>query len=88
MSRHHWYIVRIVRIIPIVISVVELKWNQMARPDVINRAPTAPVKGQGLGSTMWYACAWWAIRRFLVGIGLRVVQIRMLELLLRQLLKV
>ena len=59
----------------------------MARPDVINRAAMAPVSGQGLGSTMWYACAWWAIRRFLVDIGLVVVQIRMLELL-RRLLQV
>lgn len=52
----------------------------MARPDVINRADTAPVRGQGLGSTMWYACAWWAIRRFLVGRGLKGEQIRRLEL--------
>lgn len=42
---------------PTVISVVEWKWNQIARPDVISRAATAPVNGQGLGSTMWYACA-------------------------------
>lgn len=36
----------------------------------MSRAATAPVRGQGLGSTMWYACAWWAIvRRFLVGRG-------------------
>lgn len=38
----------------------------MARPDVIRRAAVAPVKGQGLGSTMWYACAWWVIKYFLV----------------------
>lgn len=37
---------------------------------------------------MWYACAWWAIRRFLVGRGLVVGQIRKLESLLRQLLGV
>lgn len=42
----------------------------MARPEVIRRAATAPVRGHGLGSTMWYACAWWAIIRFLVGTGL------------------
>lgn len=33
------------------------------------RAATAPVSGQGLGSTIWKACAWWAIRCFLVGRG-------------------
>lgn len=31
---------------------VEWKWNQTARPDVRSRAATAPVSGQGLGSTM------------------------------------
>lgn len=72
---------------PTVISVVEWKWNQMARPDVISRAATAPVKGQGLGSTIWYACAWWAIRRFLVGKGLGEERKRKLGLLRRQLLE-
>lgn len=52
----------------------------MARPEVINRAATAPVSGQGLGSTMWYACAWWAITGFLVGIGLEGEQRRTPEL--------
>lgn len=56
----------------------------MARPDVISRAATAPVKGQGLGSTMWYACAWWAIRRFLVGRGLKEEQIHRPESLLQR----
>lgn len=60
---------------------VEWKWNQIARPDVISRAATAPVRGQGLGSTIWYACAWWAIKRFLVGRGLVGVRIHRLELL-------
>lgn len=57
MSRHHWYIVKRRRAIPRVIRIVELKWNHIARPDVISRAAIAPVRGQGLGSTMWYACA-------------------------------
>lgn len=52
------------------IRAVELKWNQMARPEVVRRAEAAPVRGQGLESTMWYACAWWVIRRFLVDTGL------------------
>ena len=87
MSRHHWYIVRSRSAIPRDISVVEWKWNQIARPDVISRAATAPVRGQGLGSTMWYACAWWAIRRFLVGRGLEGGRKHKLGLLLRQLLE-
>lgn len=52
MSRHHWYIVRRRRTVPKDIRITELKWNQMARPDVIRRAAIAPVSGQGLGSTM------------------------------------
>lgn len=71
---------------PAAMRVVELKWNHMAKPEVIRRAAIAPVRGQGLGSTMWYACAWWAIRRFLVGRGLTVIRIRRLELLLPRLL--
>lgn len=39
-------------IIPNVIRTVELKWNQIAKPEVNNKAPAAPVKGHGLGSTM------------------------------------
>ena len=68
ISRHHWNIVRAVRRSPSVITIVELKWNQTARPDVRSRAATAPVRGQGLGSTMWYACTWWAIRYFCKGL--------------------
>lgn len=52
MSRHHWYIVSNKRIIPIVIRIVFWKWNHIAVPDVTSRAATAPVSGQGLGSTM------------------------------------
>lgn len=37
---------------PRVIRVVEWKWNQIAKPDVIRRAATAPVRGHGLGSTI------------------------------------
>lgn len=52
MSRHHWYIVRSSNTSPKVMRAVEWRWNQIARPDVINRAATAPVRGHGLGSTM------------------------------------
>jgi hypothetical protein len=31
---------------------VELKWNDIAKPDVIRKADSAPVSGQGLGLTM------------------------------------
>ena len=37
---------------PSTIKTVELKCIQIARPDVIKRAATAPVRGQGLGSTI------------------------------------
>jgi len=47
--------VRVVSISPRVMGAMELKWNQIARPDVRRRAAIAPVRGQGLGSTIWYA---------------------------------
>lgn len=56
-SRHHWSMVSKRSRSPKVIKTTELKWNQIAKPEVIRRAPIAPVRGQGLGSTMWYACA-------------------------------
>lgn len=56
------------------------KWNHIAVPDVINKAAAAPVSGHGLGSTMWYACAWCAIIHSLVNIGLVEVRKHKLEL--------
>jgi hypothetical protein len=76
--------VRSKRMLPKVRSVSEWKWNQTAVPDVSKRAAIAPVRGQGLGSTMWYACAWCAIKRFLVNRGLGVRQKRRLESWLRR----
>lgn len=38
---------------PIRRSEEELKWNHIARPDVIRRADKAPVSGHGLGFTIW-----------------------------------
>lgn len=38
---------------PIRRSEGELKWNHIARPDVIRRADKAPVSGHGLGFTIW-----------------------------------
>lgn len=76
--------VRSRRTLPRVSSVSEWKWNQTAVPDVSKRAAIAPVRGQGLGSTMWYACAWCAIKRFLVNRGLGVEQKRRPESWLQQ----
>lgn len=53
MSRHHWYIVRVLVRSPMDSKVKELKWNHITRPDVIRRADRAPVSGHGLGLTMW-----------------------------------
>lgn len=52
ISRHHWYIVSVFVNRPIRRSEGELKWNHMAKPDVISRADKAPVSGHGLGLTM------------------------------------
>ena len=52
MSRHHWYMVSVLVNRPRDSSKIELKWNHMARPDVISRADSAPVRGHGLGFTI------------------------------------
>lgn len=49
-----------------------LKWNHITKPDVKRRADKAPVSGQGLGLTIWYACVWWVIRCCHVNTGLLV----------------
>lgn len=53
ISRHHWYIVRVLVTSPIDSSSVELKWNHITNPEVNSRADRAPVNGQGLGFTIW-----------------------------------
>lgn len=67
--RHHWYMVSVLVSSPMANRVVELKWNHITNPEVIRKADTAPVSRQGLGLTMWYACVWWVIRCYCVGIG-------------------
>ena len=52
MSRHHWYIVRSKSVEPRTMSVTVWKCIQIASPEVMSRAATAPVRGHGLGSTM------------------------------------
>lgn len=48
MSRHHWYIVRIVIIVPNNIKDISYWWNHLTNPETIDIAPIAPVKGHGL----------------------------------------
>lgn len=52
ISRHHWYIVRILAVRPNRRIKEELKWNHITKPDVRSKAERAPVKGQGLGLTI------------------------------------
>lgn len=73
MSRHHWYIVKVLVNSPRDSKSIELKWNHIIRPDVIKRADRAPVSGHGLGFTMWYACVWWVSMYCRVGISLLAV---------------
>lgn len=51
-SRHHWIRVRIRVSKPNFKTVVVFVWNHKASPEAISREPKAPVRGQGLGSTM------------------------------------
>lgn len=53
ISRHHWYIVRAFVNRLRTSRATELKWNHMVRPEAIRNAERAPVRGQGLGFTMW-----------------------------------
>lgn len=50
-SRHHWIIVKINVINPILIKIDLGEWNHSTMPKVINNAAKAPVKGQGLALT-------------------------------------
>lgn len=47
-SRHHWNIVINTIISPNRTREKLWKWNQTTRPTVVNKAPAAPVSGQGL----------------------------------------
>lgn len=53
ISRHHWIEVITNIKIPIYIRIGDLPWNHETDPEVIMNAPSAPVKGQGLWSTIW-----------------------------------
>lgn len=52
-SRHHWVDVTKRIIIPAYIRILDFPWNHLTVPDVIIKAPRAPVRGQGLWSTIW-----------------------------------
>ena len=82
MSRHHWNMTRAVVSKPMIRRYGVREWNHIVRPEVVRRAAAAPRMGHGLGSTMWYECAWCAIgvRCFLEGTGLAVGQRRKLGL--------
>lgn len=53
ISRHHWYLDRIIVIKPNIKRFIVDKWNHFTKPDVIIIAPKDAVKGQGLFSTRW-----------------------------------
>jgi hypothetical protein len=53
MSRHHWYIVKIIIKPPSLARLSWNKWNHSIMPESINIAPKAPVRGQGLWFTKW-----------------------------------
>lgn len=48
ISRHHWYIVKRVIIFPKRNNELSYWWNHFTSPEVIVKAPIAPVRGQGL----------------------------------------
>ena len=56
--------VKIVRVSPRTRRAGLCVWNQVAIPEVRRRAAIAPVRGQGLGSTMWNAWAWWVMKPY------------------------
>jgi hypothetical protein len=59
ISRHHWYIINKVRIIPKINKLILYKWNHLNKPDTIIIELTEPVKGQGLKSTKWNGWLEW-----------------------------
>ena len=54
ISRHHWIITNINIITPKINKIIEFKWNQETIPVVKYNPPTAPNKGHGDSSTIWY----------------------------------
>lgn len=48
ISRHHWYIVKMVIKLPKINKEILYWWNHCTNPDIVVIAPIAPVKGQGL----------------------------------------
>lgn len=53
MSRHHWYIIIIVEIVPIKNSSGVNMWNHLISPIIVIIALNAPRIGHGLTSTRW-----------------------------------
>ena len=52
-SRHHWNIVSRIILIPRRIKEIDVWWNHLTKPDVINKAPRELTIGQGDSSTKW-----------------------------------
>lgn len=48
ISRHHWYIVKIVIIFPNKNRELSYWWNHFTKPETMVKAPIAPVRGHGL----------------------------------------
>ncbi len=48
ISRHHWYIVKIIIKYPIINKLILKLWNHFTIPDTKVKTPIAPVKGHGL----------------------------------------
>lgn len=71
MSRHHWNIVSVFARSPNESRMLELWWNHTTKPDVSKRAERAPVRGHGLGLTMWNGWIWCVIMCCHVDIGLQ-----------------
>jgi hypothetical protein len=53
VTSHHWIIVRIVMIAPILSSLSSYWWNHLINPIRVTIAPMALVRGHGLLFTMW-----------------------------------
>lgn len=51
---------RVRRVRPKIVVSSLSPWNQQTKPKVVSKAPIAPVRGQGLRSTMWNGC--WCLK--------------------------
>ena len=59
ISRHHWYIVNNIIIIPNINKLILYWWNHFTNPETNIIALIAPVNGHGLKSTKWKGWLEW-----------------------------